>query len=940
MHRNAEASRIELESASAEVVANVAGRGRELASLAAFLAEARARPAALVLEGQAGIGKTTLWRAGVELARQESFRTLTCRPASSEAQLSFAALGDLLEPLAPGVLEALPLPRRRVLASALLLEGGEGVSPDRRTIGLACLDILRALADSGPLLVAIDDLQWLDASSATVLEFALRRLERESVAILAATRSDPSSRSDRGLRDALPNVRSMEVRPLGLGALHKVLRSRLGKSYPRPLLRQVHRASNGNPFYALQLAAALERRGDEIVPGQPLPLPGTLHELVAEQVSDLPEASKAVLAVVAAASEASLAVLEALGLAANGIDRAVDAGVLEVVEQRVCFTHPLLGSSVYSGLGPAGRRALHARLAAVMDEPEQRARHLALSSTGPDEGVASVLDLGARAAAAKGAQDAAAELYELADRFTVTGSHEESGLRALRAAECHIAAGDPRRARVILERLVRTLPAGKHRAEALSLLSMQQDDIPAAIRLGKRAVAEAGDTPPLKAKTHRNLAELQVLSGDLAAASVEATSAVASAGEAGDRRLQALASAYFGFVETLRGHGIPPEAEHAVELSRTQAWPPGEASPALRLAALLSRVDELERARSLLLEELERATAVGDEWTRVLVYYHLAELELRGGDWRQASVHAEECKELARQVGTQQERASALHPRARVDAHLGGVESAAAAAKEGLGVAEQLGDRIFTILHRGVLGFIALSLGDAASAHSWLEPAARLTRDMGVGEFAFFPGVHDEIEAAIAVGELEWAEEIVELFEEPARRLDRAWALAIAARGRALLLAARGDLRSANTAADTALSEANRVPQPFERARTLLVAGTVRRRAKLRRESRAALREALLQFEVLGAPLWAAKTRAELARLGGRRPAGGELTPTERQIAELVSEGRSNKEVAAATFTTVRTVEGHLTKIYAKLGVRSRGELAFRLARSRPGRRT
>jgi DNA-binding CsgD family transcriptional regulator len=199
-----------------------------------------------------------------------------------------------------------------------------------------------------------------------------------------------------------------------------------------------------------------------------------------------------------------------------------------------------------------------------------------------------------------------------------------------------------------------------------------------------------------------------------------------------------------------------------------------------------------------------------------------------------------------------------------------------------------------------------------------LEPGQRLE----LGDF---------LEALIGVGELEEADRVIAIWQGRADRLDRAWASAILARSRGLLLAARGDLAGAFASFERALVEHAKTEEPFQHARTLLALGATQRRAKQRAVARATLEQALAAFERLGAPLWAAKARADLARIGGRAPSRGELTESERRIAALVAEGHTNREVAATLFVTEHTVEGALTRVYRKLGIRSRGELAARL---------
>jgi DNA-binding CsgD family transcriptional regulator len=270
---------------------------------------------------------------------------------------------------------------------------------------------------------------------------------------------------------------------------------------------------------------------------------------------------------------------------------------------------------------------------------------------------------------------------------------------------------------------------------------------------------------------------------------------------------------------------------------------------------------------------------------------------------------------------------------------MGRVDEARAHAREGSALSHVAGDEIFWRQLEGVLGFVELSLGNLAEADRHLRPLWPALVAMGFGEPARWPVLPNEIEALVGLGELEAAEEFLIELEECGRALDSPWALSQAARCRGLLLAARGRPVDALPQFETALDVHRRMPGGFERARTLLAQGRTLRRMKRRREARAALEAALAVFEDLGTPLWAEQTREALARIGGRAPAGDALTPTEQRVAALVAEGRSNREAAAELFVSVRTVEANLTRIYAKLGVRSRAELARRGGASEPLRR-
>jgi DNA-binding CsgD family transcriptional regulator len=231
-----------------------------------------------------------------------------------------------------------------------------------------------------------------------------------------------------------------------------------------------------------------------------------------------------------------------------------------------------------------------------------------------------------------------------------------------------------------------------------------------------------------------------------------------------------------------------------------------------------------------------------------------------------------------------------------------------------------------------VLGFLELSVGDPAAADRILRPLAARLASFGWREPSVYGELPNAIEALVELGELGEARRLLAELQDRLTRIESPWGEASAGRSEGLILAADGDLAPAVAALERALTVHDRLPQPFDRGRTLLALGAVQRRTKKRGAARQTLQQALAVFEELGAVLWAEKARSELARVGGRKPAGDELTPTERRIAELVARGRTNKEVAAQLFVTPRTVEGHLTRIYEKLGVRSRAELAHRLS--------
>ena len=299
--------------------------------------------------------------------------------------VAHAALGDLLEAALPDVLPELAGPRRRALETALLLGDGPDEPVDGRTLAVAVRNVLQLLAERGPILLAIDDVQWLDASSANALAFALRRLPDHRIRLLLThrtTSANPLTELERALDDR--NVERLRVGPLSPGALHAILRDRLDCVFARPTLLRLHEASGGNAFFALELARALPTDIDHT---QPLPVPETLEALVRARLDALPDATRATLLLACAHGRIQPAHLDG-----DALEPAFAGGVIEVAEGVIRFTHPLLASVLYQGASPEARRSAHARLAALADDQLARARHRALASSGPDAAIAAELE--------------------------------------------------------------------------------------------------------------------------------------------------------------------------------------------------------------------------------------------------------------------------------------------------------------------------------------------------------------------------------------------------------------------------------------------------------------------------------------------------------------------------------------------------------------------
>jgi DNA-binding CsgD family transcriptional regulator len=933
--------------AGAPLAGDVIGRESELAILHSFLDSIPTGSSALLLSGDPGIGKTTVWKEGLADAQLRRYRTLSCGPVEAETRLSYAALGDLLEPILEEALPTVPEPQRLALEVALLRTPRSGARADQRAVSLAVLGCLRSVASTSPVVVAVDDVQWMDVPSVRVLQFVVRRLKDEQVGLMTAARGAPADDDPLGVVSALTedHVHAVHVGPLSLDALERVLRAKVGEGFSRTTLLNLHEMSGGNPFFAQEIGLALLRRGGDVVAaGEGLPIPDRLQVLIEDRLQGLPAETVEALEVVSALSTPTL---DAIGAATDPseVDRrlgpAIENGVVEVVGDRLRFTHPLLASAVYQRIPPARRRELHARLATIVRDPEERARHLALSVVGPDVAVAAALEEAAALAFSRGAPQSAAELWEMARRATPPDRREDQVRRTHQAGVAHHECGDTSLARSVLEQAVDLSKAGPARARVLLDLGMalaENEGWRGAWAVFEAARGEAGDDLGLRARIEQNLGYAWLFRGDLAASERHARAALQLAEELQEPRVMAEAFTAYPFVEFLLGRGVDQQLlDRGISLEDHME---GEfKSHVLRasfvMAQLLKFTDRLDEARRTFTELLGDAAAHGVEGPIPQIRYHLAELECRAGNWDAAMEHARESRAAAQRIRMGAMSSEGHFAVGLVEAHLGRAESARLAALEGLRVAEAAGEILLLIPNLAVLGFLELSLGRPAEADAFLFRAIELEQAMGVREPAYFRMVPDEVEALVALGRLDQADALLAPFEDAGRSLDRAWAAATGARCRALVLAARGDLQGASVAADEAVRHHDRLPLPFELGRTHLVRGAVERRAKRKRGARDTLTKALEIFDGLGAALWADKTRAELARIGGRAASSLDLTPTEARVAALVAAGSTNREVADALFVSVHTVEANLKRIYRKLGIRSRTELASALP-SRP----
>jgi DNA-binding CsgD family transcriptional regulator len=916
----------------------VIGREHELSATNAFLDAIRGEPAALVIEGEPGIGKTVLFDNVVEGAETRGYRVLQCRSSSAETKLAFATLADLLTDVIDDVLADLPPPQRRALEVALLR-----VEPDRRTgdwraTATGLLSVLSTLARSAPVLVGIDDVHWIDGPSLRVLEFAVRRLGERPIGIAVSTRPTDGA-VPLGLDRALSATSFSLVTPgpLSLASLFQLVSARLGETLERSLLVRVADSSGGNPYYALEIARAFFRSDRRAGPGDVLPLPDTLADLVAVHIAELPSDTRDVLLVAASTPDPTVELLERVTgrrRTTLGVRTAADAGVLVVADGRVQFSHPLLASAVYGAASSEERRLAHTRLARAVVGEEARVRHAALGARAADPDVAAELEVAAGNARARGAPEAAAELVDLALRLTPVELTEDRDRRIVRLAEYTFLSGDAAHARIVLHD-VSAAASAPVRTRTLVLeaqIAWQTSGGAEAVQLCERALVSAAGHSALEAEAHTWAAEFSDF--DESERSRHARAALECLGTLADPDPGVLASALKAYAESelVLGRGLPLDAvERATELERDGA--PHRVADRAEVAAgwWLVWADDLGRARGRLERGLQAAYDEGDESSLLQLYGWLRELEFRSGNIGAAERHGREQLALAEQSGSERFRSAGLGRMAMIEAFLGRVEEARAAALAALAFAEEHSDDGLEVICVWALGFLEQSLSDFEAARTWFERAEETHERIGLVEPGYARFHADHIETLLVLGRNERAEELLERLESRARAVDRPSALAGAARCRALRYTADGDTKAAGRALAAAFEQHERVAMPFDRARTLLVQGQVLRRARKRNAALESLEEALASFEALGAPLWAATTRRELERIGLRRGDPHALTDTERRVAELAATGLTNKQIAGQAFLTPKSVEDVMGRVYRKLGIHSRAELGAKM---------
>jgi DNA-binding CsgD family transcriptional regulator len=908
----------------AEPAPDVFGRDSELTALRGLVAADR-RAGALLLIGAAGIGKTALWEAGLEMARAAGRFVLAARPAGAEAGLAFAGLIDLCDRVGPEVLAGLPAPQRSAFAVALLrAEPLPGAAPGVHAIALAFLNVLRGMAAGQPLVVAVDDLPWLDPLSVSALTFAARRLGDEPVAFLLARRPGPPS----PLELVLAPER-LEVGALDTNALRRLLASRLAMFPSRVLLRRIVDVSQGNALFALELGRSA-RRGGAPDDNPDVILPASVEDALGARTIALAPGVRRLLLAVALTGGLTREVLEAVAGRAT-VDAAFDDGVLARHESTVRASHPLLAAAAVNQSGPRERRAVHVAIAGAVADEELSALHLALATDRPDDQLAARLTAAASRASSRGARPQAVALAEHALRLTPTHAAERHK-RLLTVAAYLNLAGETQRLTDLLGPAIGGLPPGTARARAWLLLSEgfgvtnlteydQHLDRALAeehVDAGVRAEALAKKTTATAVVAVRRVPEAEQWAR-------EALATARGVGAAVERHLLYSLS----WATALRGLPVDDLCARVAALSPESIYLVN--SPERVAAQRAVWRGELGAARPALARLLQQADDRGEAESYALQRLHLCELELRAGDWGAAGRLLDEWAESAERELLNlpmYERCRALLAMGR-----GHVDETRHWAAQAITRADAYGDgwdRLEALRARGTAALLAREPSAAAVD---LGAVHEHTEREGVADPGVFPVVPELIEALAELGDLDRARSVTETLTRLAQAQEHPWGLATARRCRALVLLAAGryDRGAGATLADAATELAG-LGLGFDSARCHLSLGRAQRRLKQWGPARKSLERAAAAFTQLGSAGWAQRAQEELARVGGRAPgAPGALTPTEQDVVQLAADGLTNKEIARQLSLAVHTVEVHLSRAYGKLGVRSRSQLAAQL---------
>jgi class 3 adenylate cyclase len=903
------------------------GREPELMLIDEALAAARlGKSSRLVIRGEPGIGKTALLEHAA--AGAASMRVLAARGVEFEADVPFAGLHELLHP-ALQLLDRLPLIQAAALRSSLGL--GARIEADRLIIGAAVLGLISVYAEEGPLLITVDDAQWLDRASSEAIAFAARRLSEDPVAILLAVRDEEDSPL---LAAGLP-----EIRPGGLdqpSATTLLERSAAGQ-VSAEMVRWMLSATGGNPLALLELGPEAPRMSAS--PHDNLPVATSVERAFLRRADGLSKGARTVLLVVAASGTSELGIVRratsALGLDPADVEEVEGArGLVAQLGDRIEFAHPLARAAIYHAASPTDRRAAHRALAAAVtgpDDVDRRAWHLAAAASGWDEEAATALEGAARRARESTGYAAAASAW--AESARLTEAPELRAVRLFNAAENAWLGGRAEEAVGLLataRKLAQELPLRVDIDNLDGHIAMRRGSVVKGYRLLVTA-AEAIE-PVDRLKAIRILADAVIGmygAGHPSATMVAARQALELVRPDDPPESTVVAEVAYGVIAVLAGRGSDGPAHLHESVGLFNLVPAESADPLVLVCAAVAGLflREADAQRSLLDRAVAQARERAPTAALPAVLFMLGRDAAATDRWPLARAHYEESARVARETTQFTWLAGAVAGLAWLDALEGRAEECRAHAAEAAELTEQYGMGLYRAWSMIALGQLELGLGQPDRALPHLFECAAFLESIAIDDPDISPAP-DIVEALTRLGRLAEARETSQSYQPSAEAKGLPFALARAARARALVAGDDGF----NVEYENALRHHAATPDVFERARTQLYYGERLRRTRRRVDARRQLRAALKAFDELGAAPWADRALTELQASGETARIRDDryrvqLTPQELQVAVALAEGATTREAAAKLYLSPKTVEYHLRHVYDKLEIRSREEL-------------
>jgi DNA-binding CsgD family transcriptional regulator len=890
----------------------------------------------LLLTGPTGIGKSYLLDQLVQHALTEGVRVLRCSPAEAELPLPFMCLIDLLEPVSDDAVGALPAGQREALRAALLRGDDPEPAAGGTRVHLAVLTLLRRLCAEGPVWLVVDDIQWMDEPTAQILGFVSRRAAGLDLRILAGERvphGQPSAQA--GL--CPPGSLLLTIPQLGPADLTRVLEECAGTPVPAGTVREIAEVTQGNPLYALEMLRSLPAAEDRA--RIPTDASGPLRGLLLDRLRAVPEEVVQALVLASAATRPDLTLLATAGdeSVAVHLESAERLGLLRIgLDGQIQFDNPLIRSAVYAEASGQARRAAHARLATAVTEPVERARHLALANPARDESVAMTLAVAAASARRRGAPVTAAELAALALARTPADAGPVRAERRIASAQYACDAGlwdDARReAQGVLNE--EDDPATRVRARIVLLMCAGQA-LEGEGQLIADGLVEASGSPALEAELRCWASDRDLLAGRVGQAAVEARRAAGLAASAGEvaamTRVEALTS--LAYLQRLGGdQDAEATLAQALAVARThridylRLWETLSTEAIFHLHA--NRLAEAEASLTATLDRFGDQVGVEDAMRAQIM---LTDIRNRAGDCAGALDAARRAAALSKDIDGLD--GPVAYAAAAAESTSGSLDRARELAEEGARNAQRDGDRFWFLWNMTVLGRVHLLADEPGRAAEVLREVRSVEQSMGIVD----PGIgrwHPDLaEALVGEGSLAEAGEFIGEVSATAGRLGRLSVLACLQRAAALRCLALGELTEAGALLESAIARLRQEGVPLELARALVALADLERRRRRHAAARRATDEAWELCRTAGALPWLGRIEQGRVQRSGRRTAeASALTAPEQRIAALAAGGSTNREIAAACFVSVKTVEASLSRVYRKLGVRSRTELVKTLA--------